>query len=749
MKKAPDPALDLAHRLAAGEAIDPAALAGADPRLARGLARMAAIRSALAPDLPAGATWGHLQRLEPAGQGSFGEVFRAFDPTLDRWVALKLKRRDAPDTIFSGRDFVAEARRLARVRHPNVLAVHGASYHDDRAGLWSDWIDGETLRTRLDRDGRLTPDALLQLAGELAAALAAVHAAGLVHGDVSAANVMIDARGHAVLMDFGAGFASDSDGQRLGAGTPRFLAPEAVRGEPVTAAVDLHALGVLLHRAATGSYPDEAQSDAARLPVAWRTLLAALRDPDARRRPSAVELQQRLDALRTAPLRRARRRVRQVLVAGLCAVAVAGGVGYWRAEAARARTAEALQRAEMSNAFLGELLGQASADALGPQATLRDLLDAAPGMVDRRVELAPLDRAHLLGTLSALEGDLANDEVAARLGTAAAALAARAAPDSEFALRLAADALRWRAVAGDADAAVAEGAALLERVERAHRDPALHAFIEYRLAESEFRQSVVRSRPELLERIRARLDRVLADPALLDPATESAALRRLANLKMESGDYRAAQQLAERAVERSAHRLGVAHPMTALARRILGWTLIGNSDVDGALAQFETNLRLHETKVGTRSRTVVDDRIGLGYAMFAAGRAAEALPVSRGAWEDANALYGPDNRSTVDAGLSYVAVLIELRDHAAARALLADLRDRLRGRDSRASRQYLHVTRELAKVEDALGLAAEATATRADCRAAGVLAYGPAHSLTTRCDERMDAQAAASAAVSR
>jgi hypothetical protein len=749
MKQAPDPALDLAHRLAAGEAIDPAALADADPRLARGLARMAAIRGALAPDLPAGATWGHLQRLEPAGQGSFGEVFRAFDPTLDRWVALKLKRRDAPDTIFSGRDFVAEARRLARVRHPNVLAVHGASYHDDRAGLWSDWIDGETLRARLDREGRLSADALLQLATELAAALAAVHAAGLVHGDVSAANVMIDARGHAVLMDFGAGFASDSEGQRLGAGTPRYLAPEAVRGEPVTSAVDVYALGVLLHRAATGAHHDDPSSDALRATPEWRGLIAALREPEAARRPAATEVVQRLDALRTAPLHRARRRARQALAAGLAAVAVAAGIGYWRAEAARERTAAALQRAEVSNTFMSELLGLASADALGQQATLRDLLDAAPGLIERHTELAAMDRAHLLSVLSALEGDLANDEAAARLGTAAAALAAQTAPDSDLALHLAAEALRWRAVAGQADAAVAEGTALLERVSRAQRDPALRAFIEYCLAEAEFRQSVVRSSPELLQRIRDRLARVLDDPARLDGLTESAALRRLANLRMESGDFVGAQQVAERAVARSALRLGDAHPVTALARRILGWTLIGNSDIDGALAQFETNLRLHETKVGPRSRTVVDDRIGRGFALLAGGRAGEALPLSRGAWEDANALYGPDNRSTIDAGLGYVGVLMALHDHAAAHAVLVDLRARLQARDSRASRQYLHVSRELAKVEEALGLASQAAATRADCRAAGLVAYGPAHSLTTRCDERLDAQAAAPAAVPR
>jgi hypothetical protein len=737
-----DPALEAARRIAAGQAVDPGAVAASDPKLARGLSRMAAIGRALAGDAPVGSTWGHLQRLEPAGRGTFGEVFRAWDPTLDRHVALKLKRRDAPDAIFSGRDFVAEARRLARVRHPNVLAVHGAGYHDDRAGLWADWIEGETLHARLAREGRLSSDALLRLGAELAAALEAVHDTGLVHGDVTASNVMLDRHGHAVLMDFGAGFASGEDAARLAAGTPHYLAPEAVRGEPVSAAIDVYALGVLLHRASCGAYP-QGGAPARAIARDWQAPLRDALCADPARRPTAAQLRARIEALRAAPLRRARRTVRLALGAGLLAFGVAASIGYWRAEAARARAEAALRRAEVSNAFMDELLGLAAPDALGPGASLRDLLDAAPGLVAGHAELAAGDRAHLLAGLASVESGMANDEVAARLASDAARLAASADPGSDEALRLAGAAVRLRAIAGDPAAVVDEGLALLARAAAEDRPPALRAQLEFDVAEAEFRLSLLRTSPELLARIRARIDRVLADPSLLDGATESQALRRLANLMLEAGEFEAALKVGARAVERSIERLGAAHPLTALARRVQGWIELSNGRSADAIGRFRTNLALHEGKLGARSRSMVDDRIGLGYAILLDGRPAEALPVSQQAWGYANALYGKASRSTIDAGLTLSEALLANGDVAGAIALLADLRERLRADGRRASRQYLHVARELAKALQRRGLVDDEAAARADCRAAGLEAFGAEHSLTQRCAERAEPGVAA------
>src|SRR6185503_5449467 len=107
-------------------------------------------------------TWGFLFALEKIGDGSFGEVWRAWDPTLEREVALKLRRlAPAPEGTHplartsdpETRRWVDEARKLARVRHPNVLVVHGAAEHDGRAGLWTELVRGETLEHRLTASG--------------------------------------------------------------------------------------------------------------------------------------------------------------------------------------------------------------------------------------------------------------------------------------------------------------------------------------------------------------------------------------------------------------------------------------------------------------------------------------------------------------------------------------------------------------------------------------------------------------------
>ncbi len=204
--------------------------------------------------------WGHLRVLEKLGEGAFGEVYRARDPNLDRQVALKLRRAGPTSESESGLRFLAEARRLARVRHPNVLDVHGADVHDGRVGMWSDWIEGETLEARLAAHGPLGPREVAAIGLDLCRALAAVHAAGLVHGDLKATNVLRERGGRLVLVDFGASseLAGFDGGFTPGArGTPLTMAPELLRGAEPTARSDLYSLGVLLYRLLTGRYPVE------------------------------------------------------------------------------------------------------------------------------------------------------------------------------------------------------------------------------------------------------------------------------------------------------------------------------------------------------------------------------------------------------------------------------------------------------------------------------------------------------------
>jgi hypothetical protein len=222
--------------------------------------------------------WGDLEIHARLGEGSFGEVFLARDPGLDRDVALKL-RPAGGDEADARRD-LEEARRLARVRHPNVLAIHGADVRDGRAGLWTERIEGRTLEQALAADGPLGAREAALIGVDLCRALAAVHAAGLVHGDVKASNVMRETGGRIVLMDFGS--ASRSGGGARLTGTPLAAAPEVLEGGPPTAASDLFALGTLLFRLVTGRHHVEAASvDALRRALAdgTRVSLRSLR-PD-------------------------------------------------------------------------------------------------------------------------------------------------------------------------------------------------------------------------------------------------------------------------------------------------------------------------------------------------------------------------------------------------------------------------------------------------------------------------------------
>lgn len=309
-------------------------------------------------DRPSPRQWGSLRIVEKLGQGAFGEVFRAFDPTLQRDVALKLRRARGPADRVSDERFLDEARRLARVRHPNVLVVHGADRHDGRVGLWTDLLEGETLEQSLQRRGTLSAHEATGIGIDLCQALAAVHGAGLVHRDVKTANVMRESGGRIVLMDFssvtdrpGAGAAGS---ERI-SGTPAFMAPELFDGQDSGVAADIYSLGVLLYRLVSGKFPIEARgfedlrqkhrrgeyvplrdvrSDAPRAFV--RVVERAIAREPAKRYPSAGEMERDLlTALGTDPVQtpiptpRAWWKRPAVWAAAAATLAVAAVIVYW------------------------------------------------------------------------------------------------------------------------------------------------------------------------------------------------------------------------------------------------------------------------------------------------------------------------------------------------------------------------------------------------------------------------------------
>lgn len=226
--------------------------------LLSGLGITAGVEGPAPTSLEPGATWGGLQIVEHVGRGRFGDVYRAWEPTLDRHVALKL----IPDDGDSGPDadsarVVEEGRLMARVRHPNVVAIHGATRVEGVIGLWMEFVDGRTLEAELAADGVMDAGELARVGESLAGALAAVHDAGLLHRDVKASNVLRDATGRVVLSDFGTGREAQRHDLMGGGlvGTPAYMAPEVMQGRPASARSDIYSLGVLLYHLATGGYP--------------------------------------------------------------------------------------------------------------------------------------------------------------------------------------------------------------------------------------------------------------------------------------------------------------------------------------------------------------------------------------------------------------------------------------------------------------------------------------------------------------
>ena len=224
-----------------------------------------------------GGRWGHLEIQELLGSGAFGEVYRAWDPRLDREVALKLLRGQQTEEE-AGKTAVEEGRLLARLRHPNVVTVYGAEVHDGRVGIWMEFIRGRSLEHLLHEQGALGAREAALIGIDLCRALAAVHRAKLLHRDVKTENVLREEGGRIVLTDFGAGIELTREMKTGISGTRLYMAPELFNGVPASPGSDIYALGVLLYRLVTDSYPLDARNWSELLGKITRREMNLLRD---------------------------------------------------------------------------------------------------------------------------------------------------------------------------------------------------------------------------------------------------------------------------------------------------------------------------------------------------------------------------------------------------------------------------------------------------------------------------------------
>ncbi len=204
--------------------------------------------------------WSHLRLVERIGHGAFGEVYRAWDTRLDREVALKLLSADRAPGNRAASSIIHEGRLLAKVRHPNVVIIYGAEQIGGQIGLWMEFVRGHTLGQILEQRKDVSASEVVDIALELCRAISAVHGAGLLHRDIKAHNVMRAEDGRIVLMDFGTGRELDDDASSDLTGTPLYLAPEVLQGQPATVRSDIYSLGVLLYHLVTGSYPVRART---------------------------------------------------------------------------------------------------------------------------------------------------------------------------------------------------------------------------------------------------------------------------------------------------------------------------------------------------------------------------------------------------------------------------------------------------------------------------------------------------------
>ncbi len=204
--------------------------------------------------------YGRYLVLDRLGRGGMGEVALAYDPELDRKVALKrVRARGQPG---SHERLLREAQAMAKIRHPNVVAVFDVGQHDDEVFIAMELVEGETLRSWMS--GAHSTDAIVEVFAQAASGLAAAHALGIVHRDFKPDNAMIDRAGRVQVLDFGlaasvVGARASSDDVSAQtdatAGTPAYMAPEQFEGRPADAASDQFALCVALFEALHGTRP--------------------------------------------------------------------------------------------------------------------------------------------------------------------------------------------------------------------------------------------------------------------------------------------------------------------------------------------------------------------------------------------------------------------------------------------------------------------------------------------------------------
>ncbi|MFI5181811.1 MAG: TonB family protein [Thermoanaerobaculia bacterium] len=200
------------------------------------------------------------------GIGGFASVYKVRNRNLERLEALKVLNETRAATAGFMERFIQEARIVASLEHPAIIRIHDFGSAGDLLWYTMSFIDGPSLALKLDRHGRLHEEEVARLAVPLLDALDYAHARGVVHRDIKPGNVLLDVSGRPILSDFGiakvgGGIARTATGFVLG--SPGYLSPEQLRGEPVDGRSDLYSLGITLYEALTDSVPFDSEEPVA------------------------------------------------------------------------------------------------------------------------------------------------------------------------------------------------------------------------------------------------------------------------------------------------------------------------------------------------------------------------------------------------------------------------------------------------------------------------------------------------------
>ncbi|MBX7186163.1 MAG: serine/threonine protein kinase, partial [Vicinamibacteria bacterium] len=205
---------------------------------------------------------GKYEVVSKIGQGAMGEVYKARDTVLDRFVAIKTMSAAVLGNPEMGQRFLREAQSAARLNHPNVVTLHEFGEDAGRFFMAMELLDGEDLSHTLKRGALAALEDKLPVMEQILDGVAYAHAQGVIHRDLKPANIHIQSNGHIKVMDFGLARLGESEITRAGTvmGTPNYMSPEQVRGEKTGPASDVFALGAMFYEILSGRRAFDADS---------------------------------------------------------------------------------------------------------------------------------------------------------------------------------------------------------------------------------------------------------------------------------------------------------------------------------------------------------------------------------------------------------------------------------------------------------------------------------------------------------